>query len=141
MSGSKGSPPSQRNSHGLSLRASFIQMITPANGRSESPNELAKPVSLRFPAHVRAILWHLLESRCDKDDLSFLLDVLETMLHRISITYKPEYEPKRVYAYGPAWRLTTVSSLITFLRATNTASAGSALEGALAALLGVAAMV
>ena len=88
-------------------------------------NELAKPVSLRFPAHVRAILWHLLESRCDKDDLSFLLDVLETMLHRISITYKPEYEPKRVYAYGPAWRLTTVSSLITFLRATNTASAGA----------------
>lgn len=88
-------------------------------------NELAKPVSLKFAAQVRAVIWHLLESRCNSGDLSFLLDVLETLLHRISITYRPEYETKPFHAYESAWRLASASSLITFLRATHTASSGA----------------
>jgi hypothetical protein len=85
-------------------------------------NELVKPVPLKFASHVRAILWHLLESRCTGDDLSLLLNILETLLYRISTAYKPEYEPKRTYSFDSAWRIITATTFINFLRSTCAAS-------------------
>ncbi len=68
-------------------------------------------VDLKFRFLLRDVLWHLLLAESTAGGIEFLMDVLETYLHRVSITYKPETKRNRYY-YDSGWRTTAMFSLV-----------------------------
>lgn len=82
--------------------------------------EFAQAIPLKFGELAQSVLWHLLESRCNAGDIDFMLNVLETQLHRVSIKYKPEMDSRPSYISYSVWRISSASALISFLRASST---------------------
>ncbi|MGJ5819921.1 DUF5724 domain-containing protein [Paludibaculum fermentans] len=74
--------------------------------------ELVVSVRLKYPELVRSTLWYLAIETCSQPSTGFLLDAVETYLHRVSQTYDPDVAKTH---HNSSWRTSPLSLLTNVL--------------------------